>query len=85
MLKGKHVGQKNSVTTVSTLPMPGPTTSLTQNMETQTDSTSDGAIQASSAAFDALMLAITTCQSTLTKIEHVQTETALIRRDMDTF
>lgn len=46
----------------------------------------DGAIQTGSAAFDALMLAITTCQATLTtKIDHVQTETALIRRDMDKF
>lgn len=35
---------------------------------------------------DALMLAITTCQATLTtKIDHVQTEMALIRRDMDKF
>lgn len=32
------------------------------------------------------MLAITTCQTTpTTKIDHVQTETALIRRDMDKF
>lgn len=40
---------------------------------------SDGVIQAGSAAFDALMSAITNCQSTLTvKIDHVQTEMALI-------
>lgn len=55
-------------------------------MLTQTASPSDGTIQAGSAAFDALMLAITTCQTPLTvKIDHVQTEMALIRWDMDKF
>lgn len=49
-------------------------------------SSPDRAIQTGSAAFNALMLAITTCQATLTtKIDHVQTETAPIRRDMDRF
>lgn len=85
MPKGKCVGQKrNSATTVSTLPVTGHTSSAAHDMETQTDSTPDSTIQAGSAAFDALMLAITTCQSTLTaKIDHVQNKTAFIRRDMD--
>lgn len=55
-------------------------------METQTASPPDGGIQAGSPAFDALMQAISTYQSTLTvKIDHVQAEMALIRRDMDRF
>lgn len=59
---------------------------MAHGMETQTVSLPDGTIQAGSAAFNALMLAIMTCQSALTqKIDHVQTKMALIHRDMDTF
>lgn len=55
-------------------------------MEKQTSAPPDGVIQAGSQTFEALMQAISTCQSTLTiKIDHVQEETALIRRNMDRF
>lgn len=87
MTKGKRLGQKkHSSVTVSTPPTSGPTSSPTCYMENQTGSPPDGTVQAGSPAFDALMLAITTYQSTLTaKIENAQTEIALMCRDMDRF
>lgn len=88
MRRNKNRSQKRrSAAAVNTMPKPRRTALVSPcRMETQTEAPLDGAIQTGSAAFDALMLAITTCQSTLTvKIDHVQTETALIRWDIDKF
>lgn len=74
----RHGKQSDLVTSGSSRPSLRPTTHAAHHMEAQTDPPPDNGIQAGSAAFDALMLAITTCQAALTtKIEHVQTETAL--------
>lgn len=56
---------------MSTPPEPGPSAHSACDMNTQTDSPADVAILAGSASFDALMQAISTCQSTLNaKIDH---------------
>lgn len=73
MPAGRKYGKPNSaVTSATTRPTLWTKPNEARHMEVQTDPPPDGGIQAGSAAFDALMLAITTCQAALTtKIDHV--------------
>lgn len=87
MTKGKGTPASRKSTTASKAkPQPGlgPAPAPSVHIASQTDE-SDPALSKQS-NFIALMQAVTTCQSTLTgKIESVQLDISLIRRDMDSF
>lgn len=86
MPRGKYAPlsrkSRNTSKTLSSTTCPPPATA--DSMASQMEDTNPGLRDQSN--FDALMQAITTCQTTLTgKIESMQLDISLIRRDMDCF